>query len=252
MIAYPLIWPVDFHVHTYFSKDCPVPPLRVIQLAYRAGLRGIAVTDHDTEEGGLAAQELNPYNDFLVIPGAEIKTDRGDLIGLYIKHPIRSRRFETVLEEIADQGGVSYVPHPLRTFKAAFPEIHREFSNIDAWEVLNGRYDAADAADATRIFADLAIRNSLSGSDAHLPWDFGTVFTLLSARPDSPAALRQALALGTVGVRIPRNEFGLAAGILCGRVTRLIKERQYGKAAASVVEVPLRVLRHAGRRIRGS
>lgn len=249
MIAYPHLWPVDFHVHTSFSKDCPLAPLRVIELARKAGLRGIAVTDHDTEEGGLAARELNPYDDFLVIPGAEIKTDKGDLIGLYLKHAIRSRRFESVLEEIAGQGGISYVPHPLRTFKSGFEQVHRDYPGVDAWEVLNGRYGKRDIETSTRLFQSMGIHNSLSGSDAHVPWDHGTVYTLLQEKPDSPAVLRRLLAAGTVGVRNERNEMGLAAGILLATLTRYGKERRYGKAARQLLAVPARILRYA---VRGS
>lgn len=252
MIAYPHLWPVDFHVHTSFSKDCPLSPRRVIELARKAGLRGIAVTDHDTEEGGLATREINPYPDFLVIAGAEIKTDKGDLIGLYLKHPVRARRFEAVLEEIAAQGGVSYVPHPLRTFKGAFEQTWRDHPSVEAWEVLNGRYNRRDTEASTRLFHTLDIRNSLAGSDAHVPWDHGTVFTLLPGRPDSPGDLRRMIAAGAVAVHRDRHEVGLAAGILLATLTRYAKERRYGKAARQLFAVPARLLRYAARSARRS
>src|SRR5262249_29889549 len=96
IVYHPRLWSIDFHVHTSFSHDCATSPATVIELARRRGLDGIAVTDHETEEGGLATVEANRHQDFLVIPGAEIKTDLGDLIGLFLTHAIKSRKFDLV------------------------------------------------------------------------------------------------------------------------------------------------------------
>lgn len=248
MITYPQSFAVDFHCHTNFSKDCAMPVMRVLRRARRVGLQGIAITDHDTEEGGLAARELNPYPDLLVIPGVEIKTDRGDLIGLYISHAIKSRRFEKVIEEISAQGGFTYLPHPLRTFGrgntlAAF----RQFPMLDAWEVLNGRYRNADATQSRKLFEEAEVRNTLAGSDAHVPWDLGTVFTLLGAPPASAARLRELVAGGAVGVRKNRNEFGLAAGIFAATMTDALKQRHYRRALWQIAELPARGARYVGR-----
>jgi|GEM_PF-673631 len=250
MNAYSGRFAVDFHCHTNFSKDCAMPVLRVLRRARRLGLHGIAITDHDTEEGGLAARELNPYPDLLVIPGAEIKTDRGDLIGLYLSHPIKSRRFETVLEEIAAQGGFTYLPHPLRTFgQSKTLDAFRQYPQMDAWEIQNGRYRTADAIQSRQLFEQAGVRNVLAGSDSHVPWDQGTVFTLLQGAPTSAAALRQLVASGAEGVRNHRTEVGLAAGIFAASMTSAIKRRRYGSAVRQVVEIPVRAARFAGRKI---
>ena len=248
MITCPQSFAIDFHCHTNFSKDCVMPVMRVLRRARRIGLAGIAITDHDTEEGGLAARELNPYPDLLVIPGVEIKTDRGDLIGLYISRPIRSRRFEEVIEQIAAQNGFTYLPHPLRTFgRDKTLEVFRQFPLMDAWEVLNGRYRDAEAAQAPKLFEQAGVRNILAGSDAHVPWDLGTVFTLLAGPPTSAAALRELVAAGAVGIRKNRNAVGLAAGIFAGSLTAALKTRHYRKALRQVAELPARGARYIGR-----
>jgi len=72
----------DLHMHTVYSRDGAIKPADAIRIAKKRGLDGIAVTDHDTIRGGLEALKLRP-EDLDVIVGAEIKTDRGDVIGLF-------------------------------------------------------------------------------------------------------------------------------------------------------------------------
>lgn len=66
----------DLHVHTTAS-DGLFTPSQVIEKAVRAGLKGIAITDHDTVDGiaeaiGCAAQ----YPGFVVVPGIELNTNQ--------------------------------------------------------------------------------------------------------------------------------------------------------------------------------
>lgn len=65
----------DLHTHSTFS-DGVLSPTDLIDLAYRRGVRIIALTDHDTIEGlpeALAASAR--YPDLTLIPGVEMSTD---------------------------------------------------------------------------------------------------------------------------------------------------------------------------------
>jgi predicted metal-dependent phosphoesterase TrpH len=65
----------DLHTHSTFS-DGVLSPTELIDLAYRRGVRIMALTDHDTIEGlpeALAASAR--YPDLTLIPGVEISTD---------------------------------------------------------------------------------------------------------------------------------------------------------------------------------
>lgn len=66
----------DLHVHTTAS-DGVLSPTEVIQKAYRAGLSGLAITDHDTVSGLQEAQEFlrKESLDFTFIPGIEMNTE---------------------------------------------------------------------------------------------------------------------------------------------------------------------------------
>jgi predicted metal-dependent phosphoesterase TrpH len=234
---------IDFHVHTSFSYDCVMPPKLVIEVARRRGLNGIAVTDHDTVEGALAVMKANRYDDFLVIPGVEIKSDLGDITGLYVTSEITSRRFSDVIREIHDQGGLAYLPHPIRTFGAPrVKEIRNAHPEIDLWELYNGRYERNDFIQSEEAFGALGILGPLCGSDAHLPWEVGLFRTVLTDLPyDSQSLLtlsRTAKLLAT-----PRGDIALSAGITLGGMTKAFKRGEHGKLARVVTALPWKLIK---------
>lgn len=69
---------IDMHVHTRAS-DGIFSPSEIVYWAKKLGLKGIAITDHDTVEGIEEAIEVSKkYNDFFVIPGIEFSTIYND------------------------------------------------------------------------------------------------------------------------------------------------------------------------------
>jgi len=66
---------LEMHSHTYFS-DGAMSPEQMVEWAIAYGFSAIAVTDHNTITGGLAAKkyaESKGYNEstIVVIPGVE-------------------------------------------------------------------------------------------------------------------------------------------------------------------------------------
>ena len=68
----------DFHTHTKYSADGYINPKTLVKVADKAGLTGVAVTDHNTIKGGLEAKKYGNKN-IEVIVGSEILTDKGRL-----------------------------------------------------------------------------------------------------------------------------------------------------------------------------
>lgn len=65
----------DFHCHSTAS-DGVLPPAELVRLAYRQGVRIMALTDHDSTEGVAEARSAAAeYPDFTLIPGVEMGTD---------------------------------------------------------------------------------------------------------------------------------------------------------------------------------
>lgn len=239
---------VDFHVHTSHSYDCMASPKTVIEMARRRGLDGVAITDHDTVRGALATLEANRYDDFLVIPGIEVKSDRGDIIGLYVTSEIQSRNFAEVIAEIHSQGGLAYLPHPIRTFGAkGAMAVHGEYPEIDIWEAYNGRYDSREFAAAHRLIDELAVE-AVCGSDAHAPWEVGIFRTLLPHLPkDAPALLSSCPSANLVAT--PRRELARRVGITLGEATGKMKRGEYSQLGLLLASLPWKALRRSLRAV---
>ena len=106
----------DLHLHTRFS-DGLNNPRDLVQAAQKAGLDIIAITDHDTLEGALRAQEYSRNRPDLkveVVVGEEISTVNGHVIGLFLESFIPPRlTAKRTVELIHRQGGIRHPSPPL-------------------------------------------------------------------------------------------------------------------------------------------
>ena len=73
----------DLHAHSDIS-DGTQPPAEVVASAKRAGLQGMALTDHDTTAGWSEAVRAAQEHQILVIPGMEITTLTEDRISVHL------------------------------------------------------------------------------------------------------------------------------------------------------------------------
>jgi predicted metal-dependent phosphoesterase TrpH len=158
---------IDLHIHSRYSSDGSLAPVDIIEIARKKGLNGVAVTDHDTVQGGLEARKYET-DDFIVIAGAEIKTERGEVIGLFLSKEIRSQRFEDVIIEIKGQGGLVVVPHPFDSMRrSAFRISDEEANYVDAIEGYNSRSIFQAYNRRAVAFAERHNLPLVAGSDAH-------------------------------------------------------------------------------------
>ena len=154
---------IDFHIHTRYSYDSLMKPAKILSLAKKRGLDGIVVCDHNTIKGGVETRTVNNDKDFLVIVGAEIATDAGDITGIFLTEEIKSRKFDDVVDEIRAQNGKVILNHPYKGHDLS----KIDFSKIDFIEGYNSRLSDADNQKAV----ELAAKNKIpviAGSDAHL------------------------------------------------------------------------------------
>ena len=159
---------IDFHIHTYHSYDSLMKPARILRLAKTRGLDGLVICDHNTLKGALEVQSLNNDKDFIIIAGAEIATEAGDITGIFLKNEIKSRKFRDVVREIRDQGGRVILNHPYRSHDLSLID----FSMIDFIEGWNSRLDS----EANAMAVDLARKHNIpviGGSDAHVYSEIG-------------------------------------------------------------------------------
>lgn len=147
-------------------------------MAKQRALHGIAVTDHGTIRGGLEVQAMNQEPDFLVIVGAEIYTELGDILGLFLTSEIKSHYSLDVIEEIHQQGGLAILPHPYE----GHDPYNFENLNVDGIEVYNARCTRAQNA-AALLLAQHHQVAAIGGSDAHFPQEIGRATTWFNLSP---------------------------------------------------------------------
>jgi predicted metal-dependent phosphoesterase TrpH len=169
------MWKVDLHAHSNFSSDGLLPPEELIRRARRAGLDRLAVTDHNTIAGALAAQKLDP--EFIIV-GEEIKTTRGELLGFFITREIpRGLEPTEAIARLRDQGAVISVSHPfdrLRTGAWKIDDLMQIVPLVDALEGFNAR---CIYGEDNRLAAQCARESRLlqtAGSDCHDGSEVGT------------------------------------------------------------------------------
>ncbi len=143
-------------------------PIKIINYAKKQGLSGIAVADHNSIRGGLATYRVNNDKNFHVIIGSEIKTEWGDVIGLFLNEEINSCVFVEVIEQIKEQGGLTILAHPYRKFK--FPE--RIIKKVDLIEIFNARSKTSWNNQSFEL-AKNREKLGTSGSDAHVYNEIG-------------------------------------------------------------------------------
>lgn len=166
----------DLHVHSMYSYDSLMEPRKIIKIAKKRGLNGIAITDHGTILGGLSARKCNA-SDLIIIIGAEIKTDIGDIIGLFLNEEIISKEIWCVIDEIRDQDGLVILPHPFRGhYLNGFDKDL--FEKIDAIEGYNARTGKNENIQAQK-YAKIHKLPIIAGSDAHFYGEIGLAKTII-------------------------------------------------------------------------
>ncbi len=165
---------LDLHVHSLYSRRCGcMQPTEIVKTAIKKGLDGVAITDHNTINGGIRAKEFET-EDFMVIVGSEVLTDRGEVIGLFLSEEIAPGRFEDVVSAIQAQNGFVILPHPFdRLRSTALHPLPEDVARIDGIEGFNARcVFQADNRAATEFGLEhnLAV---VAGSDAHFPGEIG-------------------------------------------------------------------------------
>ena len=166
-------------------------PAKVVRVARKRGLTAIAVTDHGTIRGGLLARPAGRDGQVTVIVGAEIRTEYGDVIGLFLEEEVVARRFDDVVSEIRAQGGLAVLAHPYRQY----PFPGRLAGKVDLIEGFNSRSRPSANARATRLSRTCG-KGATGGSDAHTYAEIGRGGTTF-AGDDLEEALRAGLTTGS-------------------------------------------------------
>jgi len=202
----------DLHIHSGMGDGlAPVPQL-LDYVEHQTDLDVIAITDHDSVEGGLKAREVAAQKSyrFEVIAGTEVTTLEGHLLALFLERPVPSlKSLRRTIDAVHAQGGICIVPHPMSwlTRSVGRRSLERVMASsqeriyLDGLEVVNpmaGRVTHKKVKLLNQTTYGLA---ETGGSDAHFLRQIGAACTLFPGR--TAGDLRRALAdRSTSGVQV--------------------------------------------------
>lgn len=169
----------DFHSHTIYSYDCCTTVEQLIRRCQKVGITCLAVTDHNEIDGAFRVRDKAPFK---VIVGEEIFSAGGEIIGLFLTRKIQpGLPFRATMEEIKNQGGLVYLPHPvsgIRKSKLSMEDVRTNADLIDIVELHNSRtiVRGEEEMEWVRRFIHEKEKVIAAASDAHSIWEFGNVF----------------------------------------------------------------------------
>ncbi|MBO3803189.1 MAG: PHP domain-containing protein [Candidatus Brockarchaeota archaeon] len=179
----------DLHVHSAFSGDSLLRPETIVKVAKKAGLDGIAVTDHETVEGGLRTRGLAP-DGLSIIVGYETKIEGRDVICLFVEEKAKASDMAELREKTKEKGGITVLAHPYRMFA---PKIVAEEIEVDAVEVYNSRLSRGRNRKGEEL-ADRLGKPKVAGSDAHVACEIGRAYTVIEVGCEPREAILRGLA----------------------------------------------------------
>ena len=210
---------VEFHCHTYASKDSLTRPADLIAMARRKGIDRVIVTDHNSIAGAREAHGIDPE---LVIVGEEIMTTKGEILAAFVKEEIPPDL--TPLETInilKEQGAFISVSHPfdeLRKGGWMEHDLLEILPLVDAIEVYNSRCMLPRFNRRAELFAQKYNIAGTVGSDAHAAFEVGRSLLLLD-QFTGPDEMRKVIRRG-----IPKVKWSPPWFHLTSRYASMIKK----------------------------
>lgn len=181
---------LDLHNHTRYSPDSRVAPADLVRLALKAGLEGVAITDHNAV-GGIREAEDAAGRDLLVIPGLEISTRSGHVLAYGIREVVpRDLSVAETVRRVEALGGVAVAAHPYR-FWSGLGEAALSQAPFVAYETCNAR-TLRRGNERARALALARNVGQTGGSDSHFLDEIGGAITYIDSgvvRPEDVVEL---------------------------------------------------------------
>jgi hypothetical protein len=152
----------------------------------------VAITNHD------AFTEVTS-SETIILPGIEVSTRQGHIIGLGVSGPItKGNTADETISMIQRAGGAAIVPHPFDPVSPCVNPLKLR-SRPEAIETINS--DALFFRLNTAVAKRMAHRLGLpmvAGSDSHIPETVGDAYTLIESSSRSVADILGAIRAGSV------------------------------------------------------
>jgi predicted metal-dependent phosphoesterase TrpH len=184
----------ELHCHSWYSKGRKIPwegvtsPEQIFRVLKRKDFSGVAITDHDSVKSWKDARKLARKHGMVFIPGVEVSTKSGHVIGLGLSENVKKgMSVDSTVDEIRSQGGIAVAPHPLDLRSEG---IGDEFVKCDAAEAFNSLNLSRIENNIARGRIMKAGMPAVGGSDAHSAGMLGLTANHIDA-DDADGVLRQ-------------------------------------------------------------
>jgi predicted metal-dependent phosphoesterase TrpH len=182
---------LDLHNHTRYSPDSLIAPADVVRVARKAGLDGIAITDHNAV-GGIREAEGAVGSELLVIPGIEISTKSGHVLAYGVREVVpRDLSVAETVRRVEALGGVAVAAHPYR-FWSGLGEVALSEAPFVAYETSNAR-TLRRGNERARAVALARRVGQTGGSDSHFLDEIGRAITTIDSGIVGPEDVVEAL-----------------------------------------------------------
>jgi hypothetical protein len=207
----------DLHIHSCYSYESRSSPKLIIKKAKKQGLNGIAITDHNTIKGSLEAKRINKDKNFEIIPAAEIKTNKAEILVYYLQEEIKERDFFDVVDKIKEQDAIAVIAHPYTILRSRLKLQIKEVRNkIDGLECFNGRTLFNFENTVAEKYAEKFNLAKTGGSDSHNLFEIGSAYTMFDN------SLKQAIKKRTTIVKGKINYSQVLRAYIIGTKYKLI------------------------------
>lgn len=211
----------DIHIHTRCSNGVATPAEVIDYVVNSTDLNVIAITDHDTVNGGIQAKAYleKQYGSSLkskleVIVGDEVSSAEGHIIGLFLNQDIPPKlTARKTIELIHSQGGVAIAAHPYSYLLKflGMAGVGKAFLTLP--------FDGVEILNSAEIFSNFLTKYvnrkyrglpETGGSDAHYLFMIGKAYTYFKGKTAEDL------------YRSIRNGETVASGNICNPI-RLVK-----------------------------
>lgn len=166
----------DFHIHTHYSYDSTSSPKEIVDRAVQKGINCLVITDHEEVEGAKKAVEYAFNKSVLIIPGIEVKSRKGDILGLNVKEIIPAGlSVKETIKKIKEQGGMAIIAHPFSMFFSFKGDIKDFLEDIDGVEVFNAAIFSSENKRALEFVKKYNLAFTV-GSDSHSSDSIGRAY----------------------------------------------------------------------------
>lgn len=140
----------DLHTHSYYS-DGELSPTQLVRLAKKKGIKNLALTDHNSISGVEEAIKEGKKIGINVIPGAELRSKEGEVLGYFID--FKNREFIKKVKIIQHRSK--------EVFENITKELNKKGINVKFNEVLDTKLKRENVLTAY-LFKFLKNKNQIS------------------------------------------------------------------------------------------